>query len=73
MSSFAAAAAAPDVDLLDVEETRPGCAPLHDEVPHLFVIPADNEEANLPRLLKDLEARPGLFPPGSRLYVVDDG
>ena len=73
MSSFVAAAAAPEVELLDVEETRPGCAPLHDDVPHLFVIPAYNEEANLPRLLSDLESRPALFPPGSRLYVVDDG
>jgi dolichol-phosphate mannosyltransferase len=41
--------------------------------PHLFVIPAFNEEANLPRLLRDLEARPSLFPPGSRVIVVDDG
>jgi dolichol-phosphate mannosyltransferase len=37
------------------------------------VIPAYNEEANLPRLLRDLESRPALFPPGSRLLVVDDG
>jgi dolichol-phosphate mannosyltransferase len=42
-------------------------------VPILFVIPAYNEEANLPRLLADLEARPALFPEGSRLILVDDG
>jgi dolichol-phosphate mannosyltransferase len=42
-------------------------------VPNLFVVPAFNEEANLPRLLADLEARPNLFPPGSRVIVVDDG
>jgi dolichol-phosphate mannosyltransferase len=41
--------------------------------PNLFVIPAFNEEANVPRLLADLEARPELFPPGSRLILVDDG
>jgi dolichol-phosphate mannosyltransferase len=40
---------------------------------HLFVVPAFNEAANLPRLLADLESRPGLFPAGSRLIVVDDG
>lgn len=41
--------------------------------PNVFVIPAYNEEANLPRLFVDLEARPGLFPPGSRIIIVDDG
>jgi dolichol-phosphate mannosyltransferase len=41
--------------------------------PHLFVIPAYNEERNLPRLFADLEARPALFPPGSRIVIVDDG
>jgi dolichol-phosphate mannosyltransferase len=41
--------------------------------PNVFVIPAYNEEANLPRLFVDLEARPGLFPPGSRVIIVDDG
>ena len=39
----------------------------------LFVVPAFNEQENLPRLLRDLEARPQLFPAGSRLIVVDDG
>ena len=71
MSSLAAAAAAPEVEALDVDESRPRCAPLHEPVPHLFVIPAYNEEANLPRLFRDLETRPALFPPGSRLYVVE--
>ena len=41
--------------------------------PIIFVVPAFDEEQNLPRLLADLEARPELFPPGSRLIVVDDG
>lgn len=74
MSTFAAAAAAPEVQRVRFEERRsPSARPLHGSVPHLFVIPAYNEEANLPRLLQDLEARPGLFPPGSRVLVVDDG
>jgi dolichol-phosphate mannosyltransferase len=41
--------------------------------PNVFVIPAYNEEPNLPRLLADLEARPALFPSGSRILIVDDG
>ena len=41
--------------------------------PILFVVPAYNEEENLPRLFHDLERRPWLFPPGSHLIVVDDG
>jgi dolichol-phosphate mannosyltransferase len=41
--------------------------------PVVFVVPAFNEADNLPRLFDDLEARPSLFPPGSRLIVVDDG
>jgi dolichol-phosphate mannosyltransferase len=40
---------------------------------HVFVIPAYNEEDNLPRLLSDFEQRPELFPPGSRVLIVDDG
>jgi dolichol-phosphate mannosyltransferase len=39
----------------------------------LFVIPAYNEEENLPRLFADLEGRPGLFSAGSRIIIVDDG
>jgi dolichol-phosphate mannosyltransferase len=42
-------------------------------VPTVFVIPAYNEEANLPRLFADLERRPGLFSATSRLLIVDDG
>lgn len=42
-------------------------------VPHVFVIPAYNEERNLPRLFEDLAARPSLFPAGSRILIVDDG
>ena len=40
---------------------------------HAFVIAAYNEEENLPRLLADFERRPDLFPPGSRVLIVDDG
>jgi dolichol-phosphate mannosyltransferase len=38
----------------------------------IFVIPAFNEEANLPRLLEDLESRPELWR-GGRIVLVDDG
>ncbi len=41
--------------------------------PNLFVIPAYNEAENIPNLLADLEARPELFPIGSRIILVDDG
>jgi dolichol-phosphate mannosyltransferase len=39
---------------------------------NLFVIPAFNEEANLPRLLGDLEDRPHLWS-GGHVLLVDDG
>jgi dolichol-phosphate mannosyltransferase len=39
---------------------------------NFFVVPAYDEEANLPRLLRDLEARPALWS-GGRVIVVDDG
>ena len=39
---------------------------------NVFVVPAFNEESNLPRLLADLEARPELWA-GGRVIVVDDG
>jgi dolichol-phosphate mannosyltransferase len=39
---------------------------------HVFVIPAYNEEANLPSLLMDLEDRPGLWA-GGHVLIVDDG
>ncbi len=38
----------------------------------VFVIPAFNEEANVPRLLADLERRPELWV-GGRVVLVDDG
>ena len=38
----------------------------------VFVIPAFNEEANVPRLLADLERRPALWR-GGRVVLVDDG
>jgi dolichol-phosphate mannosyltransferase len=41
--------------------------------PCIFVIPAYNEEENIVHLLDDLASRPELFPPGSRVIVVDDG
>lgn len=37
-----------------------------------FIVPAFNEEANLPRLIADLASRPELWR-GGRLIVVDDG
>jgi dolichol-phosphate mannosyltransferase len=49
-----------------VAQTQPGW-------PRLLVIPAYNEEENLPRLFADLEGRATLFSPGSRVFVVDDG
>jgi dolichol-phosphate mannosyltransferase len=39
----------------------------------VFVIPAYNEEANVPRLLADLEARPDLWRDGGWVVLVDDG
>jgi dolichol-phosphate mannosyltransferase len=39
---------------------------------NVFVIPAYNEEGNLPRLLGDLEDRPGLWADG-HVIIVDDG
>jgi dolichol-phosphate mannosyltransferase len=39
----------------------------------VFVIPAYNEEANIPRLLADLESRPDLWRDGGRVVLVDDG
>ncbi|HEX7255096.1 MAG TPA: glycosyltransferase [Gaiellaceae bacterium] len=72
MSSFAAAAgAAPEA--LGIDASVGGAPRITHAVPNLFVVPAFNEEANLPRLFADLESRPSLFPPGSRLLIVDDG
>jgi dolichol-phosphate mannosyltransferase len=39
---------------------------------NVFVIPAYNEETNLPRLLADLESRPALWEDG-HVVIVDDG
>ena len=71
MSSIAAAAGAAIEAVRD--ERAYGAPRITHPVPNLFVVPAFNEEANLPRLFADLESRPALFPPGSRLLIVDDG
>jgi dolichol-phosphate mannosyltransferase len=39
----------------------------------LFVIPAFNEEENLPNLFTDLAETSDLLGPGSRIFIVDDG
>ena len=39
---------------------------------NVFVVPAYNEEANLPRLIADLASRPQLWH-GGKVIVVDDG
>lgn len=39
---------------------------------NLFVVPAYNEEGNLPQLIDDLESRPELWE-GGRVILVDDG
>ena len=41
--------------------------------PIVYVVPAYNEEENLPRLLSDLEAHPELVGPQDRVIIVDDG
>ncbi len=55
----------------------PALAPLPqrlaDDAARGFVIPAFNEEQNLPRLFADFESRPTLLTPGSRIFIVDDG
>src|SRR5919201_778609 len=51
----------------------PPRAAVHLDAPLAFVLPAYNEEENIPRLLADLERRPQLLPPRSRVFVVDDG
>jgi dolichol-phosphate mannosyltransferase len=39
----------------------------------VIVVPAFNEEANVPNLLHDLAARPELWSDGGRIILVDDG
>ena len=39
----------------------------------LFVIPAFNEEENLPNLFADLAQTSDLLGEGSRIFIVDDG
>src|SRR5919201_5008577 len=68
MASFAVSRA-----LHDDAPPAPSVPLLARTTPIVFVVPAFDEERNLPRLIADLEARPALFPPGSRLIVVDDG
>jgi dolichol-phosphate mannosyltransferase len=41
--------------------------------PIVYLIPALNEAENLPRLFADLELRPNLLAPSSRVIVIDDG
>ena len=59
-----------DVRIGHARQPSTGSVP---EPPNIFVIPALNEEQNLPRLFADLESRPELFPAGSRVIIVDDG
>jgi dolichol-phosphate mannosyltransferase len=56
-----------------IEAAPRSARPLAPGTPNVFVIPAYNEEENLPRLFADLEARPALFPEESRVLIVDDG
>ena len=63
---------APSAEIAE-EALAPAPRRLEPETPIIFVVPAYNEEENIPRLLEDLEARPRLFPPESRILVVDDG
>jgi dolichol-phosphate mannosyltransferase len=64
--------AQPSAHALPLAHAHPH-APFTPAAPNIFVVPAYNEELNLPRLLDDLESRPVLLPPGSRIIVVDDG
>jgi dolichol-phosphate mannosyltransferase len=71
LSSIAVPAPSSALELEEASAARP--SRLEPGRANVFVIPAFNEEENLPRLLEDLEARPSLFPPESRVLVVDDG
>ena len=63
---------APAADLAE-DTLAPPASGFQPETPIIFVVPAYNEEENIPRLIADLESRPRLFPPESRVLVVDDG
>ena len=67
MASIAVSTSAPEALL------HPAAGVSAEAPPNVFVIPAFNEEQNLPRLFGDLESRPFLFPAGSRVLIVDDG
>jgi dolichol-phosphate mannosyltransferase len=69
MSAFAVATAEP----LSPSSSQLRRGIVAEDAPTLFVVPAFNEEANLPRLLRDLERRPELFTSRSRVIIVDDG
>ena len=56
-----ASIAYPAVEVPQAEVAAPQ-VPLLPDLPVAFVIPAFNEEENLPRLFADLERRPRLFP-----------
>lgn len=74
MSSVAfPTAAAAAAGTVDERPFLPPSGTLRSEAPKFFVVPAYNEAENLPRLLADLESRPALLTPGSRIIVVDDG
>jgi dolichol-phosphate mannosyltransferase len=47
--------------------------PVKVDHPIAFVIPAFNEEDNIPRLFADLDRRTQFFPERSRVFIVDDG
>jgi dolichol-phosphate mannosyltransferase len=55
------------------ETVRPFAGQVAHDAPVLFIVPAFNEVENVPRLVADLEQRPELFTPSSRILVVDDG
>jgi dolichol-phosphate mannosyltransferase len=58
---------------VDLTEAPAAMTPLVCDVPLVFVVPAFNEEENLPRLFRDLEQHRAHFPAHSRIVVVDDG
>ena len=61
-------------DLAVAEQAQPVAPISTAALPTIFVVPVYNEEANLPRLFADLEARPWLFvDEASKVVFVDDG